>query len=271
MGARAPRARRAGRRARDRPAGPARRCMRGARPRPACARDRRGRRLGLDERARARRRRRRTRAAGADRAPLRRPPAPDRRPRADADRQLPAREPRPAARRDGLLLDDPRERPLPHLGVGLHAAGGRRGGRARRDLQRARGRAGGPARRPPRPPRRDRPGLPALRRRHHGRARRGRRAGLPRHLAAGDGAERDRPGDGLPDARRRRAARRAAGAVRLRERDLLRLPPVRRRARNRDPVRRPAHAAQPRRRSRRLPRRLPRQRAVAGAGRGRWR
>ena len=58
------------------------------------------------------------------------------------------------------------------------------GRRARRDRDRGRRRPGGQARRPLRPPRRDRPGLPALRRRHVDRAQRRDRARVPDDVAA---------------------------------------------------------------------------------------
>ena len=113
--------------------------------------------------------------------------------------------------------------------------------------------------------RRDRPGLPAVRRRHGDRPRRRRRARVPDHVAARDAPQRRRARPRVPGVRRRRAARRPRGALRLRERRHQRDAPARRRARHGRAVRgrRADHA-------RRGRGRLPRQHAV-GARRGRRR
>ena len=117
----------------DRPARSAGAGAHDRRPRAARARDPRGRRVGLGEPAHPRRVRRRGRPARADRAALPVPSAPGARSGAAADRELPAREPRAPAARDGVLLDHPRQRALPHRRLGLQHPRGRPRGRPRRD------------------------------------------------------------------------------------------------------------------------------------------
>ena len=153
------------RRGGDRPARPGRLGARRRRARRARPRDRRGQRLGLglDRRARLLRRSRRPARGGRGAQPQ--PPAPARRPRALPDPLLPDRDPRHDALRRRVLLDDPGQHPLPHRGLGLLRPARRPGGDPRPadfgDPRRARRQA----RRPVRPPRRDRPGHAPLRRR----------------------------------------------------------------------------------------------------------
>ena len=113
------------------PTCPARRCWRSALATVTLG-DRRGQRLGLDARPRPS-------AASplaalllaARRPPQPQPPAPDRRAGALRPPLLPRRQPRHPALRRRLLLADPRQRPLPHLDLGLHRAPGRRRDAAR--------------------------------------------------------------------------------------------------------------------------------------------
>ncbi len=122
--------------------------------------------------------RRRRAPARRRRRPQPPPPAPDRRAGALRPPLLPRRQPRHPALRRRLLLADPRQRPLPHLDLGLHhPAGGAGGAAGAGALDRGR-RPGRPARRSLRPPRRRRPRHARLRGRDDGPALGRRRAGL---------------------------------------------------------------------------------------------
>ncbi len=109
---------------RDRPARPRRRRARRARPRAARARrSSRATHWGWTSAASARRLRRRPLAARSPSScAARTPPAPGGRPRAAADPLLPPRHARHAAVRHRLLLDDPRQHPVPDRGLGLQRA-----------------------------------------------------------------------------------------------------------------------------------------------------
>ena len=243
--------------ARQPPARPARRSDAGLGAGARHPRHRRGQRLGLDRDRDAWRLRGICGAAGRRGRAQHPAPAPDSRAGAVPAPLLPHRQPRHPALRRRLLLADPRQRPLPHRGLGLHGPPGRRRNPARAGALDRRRRPGRPSRRPLRPPGGDRPGDALLRGGRDGPALGRRNTRLARPLAPRGDPDRNRHRPRLPDPRLGRRPRRPRRPFRHRQRGQRRLPPGRRRPRHRDPRRhrrRPGDAASgPRRIQRRLP------------------